>query len=697
MARVCEICGSRRWRKSAAGLVSCEEGHVLQNYRQEESQMDEPSQYALKKRTIRKNRQRTRQRREVGELDENQFRGPAKEYLKLELLQLLLRHQLKAVQEIWDLSNEIEVARDVWLLVISLYPLPEAPRPITPNPDPSDPFLTIPNSTGNSLPSSASFPTHLQYSQSARSQPGSALRNVHLPRSNTLPDLQSMAKKFDEQLQLGKAAQDQPAQSDGNSEDDSGSNSGDDDREDDDAQDQEDDNYGVDKELIEEMSDSSESSLANEDERENEPGTTQHTGPGRKRTDNHSRHGKNPGANKVVTASTVLKILIISLWIMRVPVLLVDVMRMPDYNVPHVLWRLTKELGGTRPTPPFLIASLYLHTFRLLQNLDLSMTIARPREYSRWHYYNTTAKEKKPTPKGFEHDEEQRKVPPMDEDSDAAAQSNAENPDIQHRPKRRLPNRRLAELCPVELRLASAIIVVLKLVYGLDGETRQPASWDDLACEFPAPSEWLHEMRLRTESGWFRRHTIDRNPIDFAYQSPEGMDEFLARASKVLLGVPNRTADSQQVIGLFDLNIPGSNDQKDEQDESLENWREFHRRATPNVPNKQPSNGADERTSGNSNPLSGHSYKVYDWKASEEDLPDELRLVVHAVADTIGVTRSAVLKELYALEVLVQNANRKARGEVMKEKRRRGSSVGGRSKSGISGTPGASSVGDTSD
>lgn len=38
-----------------------------------------------------------------------EFRGPAKEYLKLELLQLLLRHQIKAVQEIWKLSSEIEV------------------------------------------------------------------------------------------------------------------------------------------------------------------------------------------------------------------------------------------------------------------------------------------------------------------------------------------------------------------------------------------------------------------------------------------------------------------------------------------------------------------------------------------------------------------------------------------------------------
>ncbi|KAJ9123087.1 hypothetical protein QFC22_001277 [Naganishia vaughanmartiniae] len=613
--------------------------------------MDEPSQYALKKRTIRKNRQRTRQRREKGERDENQFRGPAKEYLKLELLQLLLRHQIKAVQEIWKVSSEIEViARDVWLLVLSLYPLPEPPKPPEPEQTQPDPFLATSNSRGSPLPGSTSFPINLQYSQSTRSHPGSALRKGHLPRSNTLPDIQSMAKKFDDQLHLNKSTGDGRLNPHGNSDKGTADTGSDDDSTEDDEKEQENDNYGVDKELLDELSESSESSSTDEDERERERELARRTGPGRKSTSQHWRHGKNLGAHKVVTATVVLRILMISLWMMRVPVLLVDVMR-------------------------------------LLQSLDVSMTVARPREYSRWHNFNSHMKKKK---KALQNGR------PLEHDDPQAA-SDEEEHDIQPRSRRDLPNRRLAELCPVELRLASAIIVVLKLVYGLDGKPRQPASWDDIACEFPIASEWLHEIRTRVEGGWFRRHTIDRQPIDFAYQSAEDVDKFLAQASKVLLGVPNRMADSQQVIDLFDY-TSGPDVQLDEQDEILHNWKAFHRGATPNTPPDQQSDDGEERTGRDEGEslLSGHSYKMYDWKASEDDLPEELRLVVQAVAEVIGVSRSAVFKELYALETLVGAVSRRARGEVLKEKRRRSSVMGDR-KRGFSGTSGVSSPSDESD
>lgn len=128
------------------------------------------------------------------------------------------------------------------------------------------------------------------------------------------------------------------------------------------------------------------------------------------------------------------------------------------------------------------------------------MTVARPTEYSRWYHYKSNMKEKKSARTGT--------LSQYDDGQDEAV-SGGEDLDT----RRRLPKRRLAELCPVELRLASAIIVVLKLVYGLDGKPRQPVSWDDIACEFPTPSEWLHEIRIRVQDGWFRRGTVDRQPM----------------------------------------------------------------------------------------------------------------------------------------------------------------------------------------
>jgi hypothetical protein len=38
------------------------------------------------------------------------YEGEAKQYLKLEMLQLMLRHQLVAVQKAWGISKEIEVS-----------------------------------------------------------------------------------------------------------------------------------------------------------------------------------------------------------------------------------------------------------------------------------------------------------------------------------------------------------------------------------------------------------------------------------------------------------------------------------------------------------------------------------------------------------------------------------------------------------
>jgi hypothetical protein len=153
------------------------------------------------------------------------------------------------------------------------------------------------------------------------------LRKGHLPRSNTLPDIQSMAKKFDDQLHLNKEKGDPLSRSNVNSDRENSNTGSDDNISGDGERDQEDDNYGVDKELLEELSESSDSSSTDEEEQAKGRESVPQTGPGRKRTERHWRRSKNPGETKVITATVVLRILMISLWIMRVPVLLVDVMR----------------------------------------------------------------------------------------------------------------------------------------------------------------------------------------------------------------------------------------------------------------------------------------------------------------------------------------------------------------------------------
>lgn len=68
----------------------------------------------------------------------------------------------------------------------------------------------------------------------------------------------------------------------------------------------------------------------------------------------------------------------------------------------------------------------------------------------------------------------------------------------------------------------------------------------------------------------------------------------------------------------------------------------------------------------------GRAYKVYDWRqvvsstSPSGGLPRDLVLVVDVVAEITGHGRVDVLKELYALEMLLQYANRQIRGREKK-------------------------------
>lgn len=119
------------------------------------------------------------------------------------------------------------------------------------------------------------------------------------------------------------------------------------------------------------------------------------------------------------------------------------------------------------------------------------MTVSRPSRHSRWHHYSAEKKRRTTT---------------------VAAESSAGDDD--EAPGPAPPKRRLAELCPVELRIATALIVTLKLAYGLDGDSmRIPADTNDPAARFPHPDGWLRELRSKLKEGWFRRHVLTRKPM----------------------------------------------------------------------------------------------------------------------------------------------------------------------------------------
>ncbi|CAL1700735.1 unnamed protein product [Somion occarium] len=128
--RRCEVCGSKQWRKEpSSGLITCKEGHVLQNYRNETREINDLGHHVLKKRTLRSVRKKKgRQSR----ADPKLYHGERARYHYFQCLQLILRMQIQALIRLWELPAEYEViCRDVWALHLKLLR----------NPPPAEPYL----------------------------------------------------------------------------------------------------------------------------------------------------------------------------------------------------------------------------------------------------------------------------------------------------------------------------------------------------------------------------------------------------------------------------------------------------------------------------------------------------------------------------------------------------------------------------
>ncbi|RPD67187.1 hypothetical protein L226DRAFT_453418 [Lentinus tigrinus ALCF2SS1-7] len=127
--RKCPVCGSRQWHKEpSSGLVTCSEGHVLQNYRNETTEVTELGPHHMRKRTLRS--QRKKEERHTN-ADPKLYHGERARYHYFQCLQLILRMQITALARLWQLPPEFEqVCRDVWALHLSLLPKPPVAEPL---------------------------------------------------------------------------------------------------------------------------------------------------------------------------------------------------------------------------------------------------------------------------------------------------------------------------------------------------------------------------------------------------------------------------------------------------------------------------------------------------------------------------------------------------------------------------------------
>lgn len=182
------------------------------------------------------------------------------------------------------------------------------------------------------------------------------------------------------------------------------------------------------------------------------------------------------------------------------------------------------------------------------------------------------------------------------------------------------------------------------------------------------------------------------------------------QAERVLLGIPNRIpgqsrcfsgtymslmrttlTERQQIVDLFPMDESAAVLALGDNDEVHDTWRGYHSRAQPNLPLDSPAETTPRRPRSRSGSVDstmrrtrrvafepGRAYKVYDWRqvitstSPSGGLPRDLALIVDVVAEVTGHGRIDVLKELYALEMLLQYANRQIRAREKKSRKAEG-------------------------
>ncbi|KAF9008975.1 hypothetical protein BDQ17DRAFT_1406924 [Cyathus striatus] len=134
--RRCPTCGSKQWHKEpSSGLIACSEGHILQNYRNETTEVEEMGPHAMRKRTLKSGRKK---KDKTSHADPKLYHGARGRYHYFLCQQLILRKQIAALTKLWDLPCEFEaslfyfvVCRDIWALHLSLLPNPPPDEPHT--------------------------------------------------------------------------------------------------------------------------------------------------------------------------------------------------------------------------------------------------------------------------------------------------------------------------------------------------------------------------------------------------------------------------------------------------------------------------------------------------------------------------------------------------------------------------------------
>ncbi|OSD04228.1 hypothetical protein PYCCODRAFT_1387083 [Trametes coccinea BRFM310] len=603
--RRCPVCGSKQWHKEpSSGLITCSEGHVLQNYRNETREVTELGPHAVRKRTLKSGRKKKERQSKA---DPKLYHGERARFHYFQCLQLIFRMQASALIRLWRLPPEFEIiCRDVWALHLSLLPNPPSPEPL----------LHEQDAAGDGEPSSIG--------------PSASRRT---PRAHDGSDSDGTTDREDRDKE-----HDQGQTSSSSSTSDSES-----------ASESESDGLQSDSELEELMRANSETPSSEEDELENTPRPKQ---PARKR--------KRRTFGQYEAPASTVSCLVLACWTLRLPVMYMDFTRLIEsYDLPYLdplrllpvdMTRHLRKHTVQALSPHFPPSPLHLHrlTSRLARLMHSKYDIYTPELNAApvlWKAVRTL----QGTPTLYVLTKRIARlvsIPLTLHRSLAPALA---------REKKRDPTFHKQDSAVPEVALAAAVIVVMKLVYGLDGSPRNLRDKDDPACALPVLSELIAAIRAAEKATEAARPPYATDSQLSALDMNDRMlDEYLRFCEKALLPREDQMSTRNVTTDHFPLG-EGRTSPLEMFDES------FGEDPTPPA---MSANAVDDRP----DVLGpGQDYHIYNTQDILGTVPDDLEAVVSRAAQWAGMDQDYVLGvvERFERRVLrwLESLKRKERGE----------------------------------
>ncbi|KAG6911180.1 hypothetical protein DXG01_003047 [Tephrocybe rancida] len=481
------------------------EGHVLQNYRNEATEAEDMGQHAMRKRALKSGRKK----KEPGsKANPALYHGARGRYHYFECLQLLLRKQIATLVKLWTLPQEFEVVcRDIWALHIEQLPEPPSAEPY-------------------------------HYAQEQRD---------------------------DEEGEDYNAAKEAKAIEDSDEEEDKQSDEDEEDAEDKKGRD-EDPELAT---LLRVNSDLEESSESGDDD-----GPVKHRG---------KIKGQKRGHKIYESPASTIAVIVVGCWTLRIPVLCCDFTRQVGrpliYNTTDVYGRLIEsyQLPYLDPIqrhllPKSMIAHLTKHSVQALSPYGSELTyIQHAPSTQTLHELASRLSKMMHTAYGIFTPEANAApilwrvvsqglggTPMLYRLTKRLGQILSLPLTLHHTlapglEKRRTydPERHVYDNIAPEVSLMAIGIIVLKLVYGLDGRTRTPVDGTDVACGLAQADEYLAGLRGLEAKDEATKEMDSWTDVSMGDASSEMMDAYLDFSERVLIGDGDGGRAEAEAEGLY--------------------------------------------------------------------------------------------------------------------------------------------------